>query len=86
MSDNPYLELLGMMRDYEPTSDLFFAFVKTPFPNLTIITKDTILDKDDFLISKSLLDKSINELSVGDKLLVLNINDEFIVIDKVVSI
>ena len=99
---NPFLELYGLMSEATKVEASFFiAKVISPLPNLKVNLNDLILDKDDFLISKSLLlfnnaniaaaDCSIthnlkDELKTNDKVILLRIDDKFIILDKVVSI
>ena len=99
---NPFLELYSLMGEATKVEASFFiAKVVSPLPNLTINLNDLVLDKDDFLISKSLLlfnDANItaNECSIehnlkdklkaNDKVILLRIDDKFIILDKVVSI
>lgn len=99
---NPYLELYSLMGEATKIEASFFiAKVISPLPNLNVNLNDLTLDKDDFLISKSLLlsnnanitanECSIehnlkDELKVNDKVVLLKIDDKFIILDKVVSI
>ena len=99
---NPFLELYSLMGEATKVDDSFFiARVVSPLPNLKINLNDLVLDKDDFLISKSLLlsnnanvsssECSIehnlkDELKTNDKVVLLRIDDKFIILDKVVSI
>ena len=99
---DPFLELYSLMGEATKIEASFFiAKVISPLPNLKIQLNDLVLDKDDFLISKSLLlsnnakitasDCSIehnlkDELKVNDKVVLLRIDDKFIILDKVVSI
>ena len=100
--NNPFLELYSLMGEATKVESSFFiAKVISPLPNLKVNLNDLVLDKDDFLISKSLLlsnnanissnDCNINhnlkdELKVNDKIILLRIDDKFIILDKVVSI
>ena len=100
--NNPFLELYSLMGEATKVEASFFiAKVISPLPNLKVSLNDLILDKDDFLISKSLLltnDAKIianecsiehnlkDELKVNDKVILLRIDDKFIILDKVVSI
>ena len=99
---DPFLELYGLMGEATKIEASFFiAKIISPLPNLKVQLNDLVLDKDDFLISKSLLlsndakitasDCSIehnlkDELKVNDKVVLLRIDDKFIILDKVVSI
>lgn len=99
---NPYLELYSLMGEATKIEASFFiAKVISPLPNLKINLNDLTLDKDDFLISKSLLlsnnanvtasECSIEHnlkdtLNANDKVVLLKIDDKFIILDKVVSI
>ena len=100
--NNPFLELYGLMGEATKVEASFFiAKVISPLPNLKVNLNDLVLDKDDFLISKSLLlfnDANISsnecninhnlkdELKANDKVILLRIDDKFIILDKVVSI
>ena len=100
--NNPFLELYGLMGEATKIEASFFiAKVVSPLPNLKVNLNDLVLDKDDFLISKSLLlsnDAKIaategsiehnlkDELRSNDKVILLRIDDKFIILDKVVSI
>ena len=100
--NNPFLELYSLMSEATKVEASFFiAKVISPLPDLKINLNDLVLDKDDFLISKSLLlfnDANItanecsiehnlkDELKPNDKVILLRIDDKFIILDKVVSI
>ena len=100
--NNPFLGLYEVMGEATKIEASFFiAKVISPLPNLKIQLNDLTLDKDDFLISKSLLlSNNVNitanecsiehnlkdELKVNDKVVLLRIDDKFIVLSKVVSI
>ena len=100
--NNPFLELYSLMGEATKVEASFFiAKVISPLPNLKVSLNDLVLDKDDFLISKSLLlsnDANISsnecninhnlkdELRSNDKVILLRIDDKFIILDKVVSI
>ena len=100
--NNPFLGLYEVMAEATKIEASFFiAKVTSPLPNLKVNLNDLTLDKDDFLISKSLLlannadisssECSIkhnlkDELKVNDKVVLLKVNDRFIILDKVVSI
>ena len=100
--NNPFLELYSLMGEATKVEASFFiAKVISPLPNLKINLNDLVLDKDDFLISKSLLlsnganissnDCNIShnlkdELKVNDKVILLRIDDKFIILSKVVAI
>ena len=99
---DPFLELYSLMGEATKIEASFFiAKVISPLPNLKVNLNDLVLDKDDFLISKSLLlsnnanitanECSIehnlkDELMVNDKVVLLRIDDKFIILSKVVSI
>ena len=99
---DPFLSLYEIMGEATKIEASFFiAKVISPLPNLKVNLNDLVLDKDDFLISKSLLlsndakitasDCSIehnlkDELKVNDKVVLLRIDDKFIILSKVVSI
>ena len=99
---DPFLSLYEIMGEATKIEASFFiAKVISPLPNLKVKLNDLVLDKDDFLISKSLLlsnnakitasDCSIehnlkDELKINDKVVLLRIDDKFIILDKVVSI
>lgn len=99
---DPFLELYSLMGEATKIDASFFiAKIISPLPNLKVQLNDLVLDKDDFLISKSLLlsndakitasDCSIehnlkDELKINDKVVLLRIDDKFIILDKVVSI
>ena len=80
---DPFLELYSLMGEATKIEASFFiAKVISPLPNLKVNLNDLILDKDDFLISYDLIDK----LEANDKVVLLRIDDKFIILDKVVSI
>ena len=80
---NPFLELYSLMGEATKVEASFFvAKVISPLPNLKVNLNDLVLDKDDFLISYNLADN----LSINDKVVLLRIDDKFIILDKVVSI
>ena len=99
---DPFLSLYEIMGEATKIEASFFiAKVISPLPNLKVQLNDLTLDKDDFLISKSLLlsnnanitanECSIehnlkDELKVNDKVVLLRIDDKFIILSKVVSI
>ena len=99
---DPFLSLYEIMGEATKIEASFFvAKIISPLPNLKIQLNDLTLDKDDFLISKNLLlsntanitanECSIehnlkDELKINDKVVLLRINDKFIIISKVVSI
>ena len=100
--NNPFLELYSLMGEATKVEASFFiAKVISPLPNLKVNLNDLVLDKDDFLISKSLLlsndvnitsnECNINhnlkdELKPNDKVILLRIDDRFIILEKVVAI
>ena len=80
---NPFLELYSLMGEATKVEASFFiAKVVSPLPNLKVNLNDLVLDKDDFLISYNLADN----LSINDKVVLLRIDDKFIILNKVVSI
>lgn len=99
---NPYLEFMDIMRDIPPVKQYFWlGIIKSPLPNIEISLDDIVLDKDDFLISSSLLtlnnasitssDTDIEHnlkdvINVSDKVLLTRVGGTFILLDKVVSI
>ena len=57
--NNPFLELYSLMGEATKVEASFFiAKVISPLPNLKVNLNDLVLDKDDFLISKWLLDRN----------------------------
>ena len=100
--NNPFLGLYEVMAEATKIEASFFiAKIVSPLPNLKVNLNDLVLDKDDFLISKSLLlSNNANitaaecniehnlkeELKAKDKVILLRIDDKFIILDKVVSI
>ena len=50
---NEFIEFIGSVQQVEPS--FFIAKISNPLPNLKITLEGIELDKDDFLISKSLL-------------------------------
>ena len=81
--NNPFLSLYEIMGEATKIEASFFiAKVVSPLPNLKVNLNDLVLDKDDFLISYNLADN----LSINDKVVLLRIDDKFIILDKVVSI
>ena len=99
---DPFLELYSLMGEATKIDASFFiAKIISPLPNLKIQLNDLTLDKDDFLISKNLLlsnnanitanECSIehnlkDELKINDKVVLLRIDDKFIILSKVVSV
>ena len=80
---NPFLELYSLMGEATKVEASFFiAKIVSPYPNLKVNLNDLVLDKDDFLISHDL----VNVLEVNDKVILLRIDDKFIILDKGVSI
>lgn len=80
---DPFLELYSLMGEATKIEASFFiAKVISPLPNLKIQLNDLTLDKDDFLISYGLKDI----LNINDKVVLLRIDDKFIILSKVVSI
>ena len=95
--NNPFLGLYELMGEATKVEASFFiAKVVSPLPNLKVNLNDLVLDKDDFLISKSLLlsnDANItatecnithnlrDELKANDKVILLRIDDKFIILD-----
>lgn len=99
---NPFNELYEIMGDSTKIAPSFFiAKVSNPLPNLKIVMENTELDREDFLVSKNLIITNNanvssdtcnishnlkDELRVGDELLVIRVNDAYIILEKVVSI
>ncbi len=99
---DPFLSLYEIMGEATKIEASFFiAKVISPLPNLKINLNDLVLDKDDFLISKSLLMTNNAQvtcstgniqhnlkdvLSVGDNVLLVKVNNLYIVVDKVVNV
>ena len=99
---DPFLSLYEIMGEATKIEASFFiAKVISPLPNLKVNLNDLVLDKDDFLISKNLLlsnnvnisasECSINhnlkdELKINDKVVLLRVDDKFIILSKVVSV
>ena len=80
---DPFLELYSLMGEATKIeASFFFFFLFSPLPNLKIQLNDLTLDKDDFLISYGLKDI----LNINDKVVLLRIDDKFIILSKVVSI
>ena len=115
--NNPFLGLYQVMGEATKIEASFFiAKVTSPLPNLEVQLNDIVLDKDDLLIDKWLLDRNEDlfteyqghshggdttgngnhrhqikyniqdKLQVGDKVVLLKIDDKFIVVSKVVKI
>ena len=81
--NNPFLELYSLMGEATKVEASFFiAKIISPLPNLKVNLNDLVLDKDDFLISYNLA----GNLSINDKVVLIRIDDKFIILDKVVSI
>ena len=114
---DPFLSLYEIMGEATKIEASFFiAKVISPLPNLKVNLNDLVLDKDDFLISKWLIDRNEDlfteyqghshggdttgdgnhrhqikhniqdKLEVNDKVVLLRIDDKFIILSKVVSI
>ena len=114
---DPFLSLYEIMGEATKVEASFFiAKVISPLPNLKVNLNDLVLDKDDFLISKWLLDRNEDlfteymghshggdttgdgnhrhqikfniqdKLKIDDKVILLRIDDKFVVLEKVVSI
>ena len=80
---DPFLELYSLMGEATKIDASFFiAKVISPLPNLKVNLNDLVLDKDDFLISYGLKDI----LNINDKVVLLRVDDKFIILSKVVSI
>ena len=100
--NNPFLELYSLMGEATKVEASFFiGKIISPLPNLKVNLNDIVLDKEDFLISQSLLlfnnanitasECNINHnlkdtLKANDKVVMLKIGDKFIILDKVVKI
>lgn len=90
---NPYLELYSLMGEATKVETPFFiGQIKTVSP-LTVQLSDIILDNEDLLIDSNMykLHTTINEeikdrLNINDKVVLLSLNDKFIIISKVVSV
>ncbi len=114
---NPYLELYKLMGEATVVESPFFiGKIKTPLPSLEVQLNDIVLDRDDLLIDKWILDRNndlfteitghshggdvtgngehkhqikepINDkLQNGDRVVLLRVDDKFILISKVVTI
>lgn len=99
---NPYLEMLGIMKDVPPKQKFFhLGKVKTKLPNLVINLNNMDLGVEDFKIASSLLtlnnvdidvtNETVthnlkDELNVNDEVLLIEFNNTFILLSKVVSI
>ena len=79
----------------------YFAKITSELPNLKAMLGDMELNKNNLLIDKNLLDRHnyyincsegnishnlTDKLSIGDKVVMIRDNDNFIIISKVVSI
>ena len=115
--NNPFLGLYEVMKESSKGDPYFFiAKVVSPLPTLKVQLNDIVIDKEDLLIDKWLLDRNEilftkteghthggdttgngehkheikepihNKLSINDKVVLLRINDKFIIISKVVNI
>jgi hypothetical protein len=86
MNKNPYTELYELIKGATKTEASFFiAQVINPLPNLEVSFGGIELDKNNLMISNSLLIN--NGLNIGDMILIYKMNDStFVVLDKVVSI
>ena len=62
----------------------YFGKITSKLPNLKVALSDIELNKNNLLIDKVLLDR--NDLSIGDKVIMLRDNNKFIIISKVVSL
>ena len=80
---DPFLSLYEIMGEATKIEASFFiGKIISPLPNLKVQLNDLTLDKDDFLISYGLKDI----LNINDKVVLLRIDDKFIILSKVVSI
>lgn len=85
----------------DKNTSFFIAKITKPLPNIELMLNDVPLDRDDILIDSNLLKLneadvtcsagSINHnlkdpLNIGDKVILLKINDRFVLISKVVSL
>lgn len=85
----------------DKNTSFFIAKITKPLPNVELMLNDVPLDKDDILIDSNLLKLNEadvtcstgsithnlkDSLNVGDKVILLKINDRFILISKVVSL
>ena len=90
---NPYIEFCEIMKKASNNSPVYYiGEVIEGFPNLKVSTNNIVLEKENLLIDKWLLDRQ-NELStehdkinVGDMLILLPSEDRFIIISKVVAL
>lgn len=98
---NPFGELIQMINNIPITKDYYIGIVSSKLPNLKIKFEGTEIDKEDFLISSNLVINNNakitcsngtishnlkDELNIGDKVLILNVNGICIILCKVVSI
>lgn len=97
-----FAELYEILRGASKSEASFFiAKVTNPLPNLKVSFEGIELDKDNLMISKSLLlannatitcdtgnitHNMQDALNIGDKVILYRLNDTFIVLDKVVNI
>ena len=74
---DPFLELYGLMGEATKIEASFFiAKIISPLPNLKVQLNDLVLDKDDFLISKSLLLSNDAKITASDCSIEHNLKDE----------
>ena len=83
--NNPFLELYSLMGEATKVEASFFiAKIISPLPNLKVNLNDLVLDKDDFLISKSLLLSNDAKIIANECSIEHNLKDELKVNDKVI--
>ena len=74
---DPFLELYSLMGEATKIEASFFiAKIISPLPNLKVQLNDLVLDKDDFLISKSLLLSNDAKITASDCSIEHNLKDE----------
>ena len=67
----------------------FIAKLKSPLPSIKVELEGLELDKDDFLVSSSVVVNHTtgqNVMNKGDKVLLVVVNGTYILIDKVVNV
>lgn len=118
---DPFLELHKKIENtakevLDKNTSFFIAKITKPLPDIELMLNDVLLDKDDLLIDKWILDRNNDlftetighshggdttgngehkhqiekpihdKLEVGDQVILLKINDKFVLISKVVSL
>ena len=84
---NDLLEIMGGATKVEPS--FFIAKLKSPLPSIKVELEGLELDKDDFLVSSSVVVNHTtgqNVMNKGDKVLLVVVNGTYILIDKVVNV